>query len=81
MILPILNAEISVGDIFEGLVNHSILEVVDIKKKGWYQSPEGRDFERKETLVVIKDSKSGRLFETNLDTIKTLLMKRVVCDG
>lgn len=78
MILPILNPEIRVGDIFRGSVDGSLMEVSDIKEKGLYYSPDGRAIERKETLVIMKEPKTGRSFETNLITAQTLLMERVV---
>lgn len=76
MILPIVNPEISVGDVFVGAVNGSLLEVCEIREKGCYYSPSGRKIERKEPLVHFKDIKTGRIFETNLITAQTLLMKR-----
>lgn len=78
MILPIRNSEIKVGDIFQGTADCSMMEVSNIKEKGQYFSPDGRTIERKETLVILKDIKTGRTFETNLITAQTLLMEKVV---
>lgn len=78
MILPILNPEIKIGYIFRGSVDGSLMEISDIKEKGLYYSPDGRAIERKETLVIMKDQKTGRSFETNLITAQTLLMERVI---
>ena len=78
MILPILNPEIKIGDIFQGTVDGSLMEVSGIKEKGVYYSADGRAIERKETLVILKDAKTGRTFETNLITAQTLLMEKVV---
>lgn len=76
MILPIVNPEIKAGDVFVGAVNGSRLEVCEIREKGCYYSPAGRMIERKEPLVHIKDLKTGKIFETNLITAQTLLMKK-----
>ena len=77
MILPILNEEIYVGDVFECLVDKSVLEVCDIKPKGRFFRRDGSFYERKEPLVILKDQKSGKTFETNLITVQTLLMRRI----
>lgn len=76
MILPIVNPEIKVGDVFIGMVSGSLMEVCEIREKGRYYSPAGRMIERKEPLVHIKDLKTGKVFETNLITAQTLLMKK-----
>lgn len=76
MILPIVNPEIKVGDVFVGMVSGSLMEVCEIREKGRYYSPAGRMIERKEPLVHIKDLKTGKVFETNLITAQTLLMKK-----
>ena len=77
MILPILNEEIYVGDVFECLVDKSVLEVCDIKPKGRFFFFVGSFYERKEPLVILKDRKSEKTFETNLITVQTLLMRRI----
>lgn len=77
MILPILNEEIRVGNVFECLVDKSVLEVCEIKPKGRFFRRDGSFYERKEPLVILKDQKSGKTFETNLITVQTLLMRRV----
>lgn len=76
MILPIVNPEIKAGDVFVGTINGSRLEVCEIREKGCYYSPAGRMIERKEPLVHIKDLKTGKIFETNLITAQTLLIKK-----
>lgn len=81
MILPIINKDISVGDIYSGLINGALLEITDIKEKGIYYGPNGRVANRKETLVMVKDRKTGRVFETNLITAQTLLIERVSENG
>lgn len=77
MILPILNEEIRVGNVFECLVDKSVLEVCEIKPKGRFFRRDGSFYERKEPLVILKDQKSGKTFETNLITVQTLLMRRI----
>lgn len=77
MILPILNEEIRVGNVFECLVDKSVLEVCEIKPKGRFLRRDGSFYERKEPLVILKDQKSGKTFETNLITVQTLLMRRI----
>lgn len=77
MILPILNEEICVGNVFECLVDKSVLEVCEIKPKGRFFCRDGSFYERKEPLVILKDQKSGKTFETNLITVQTLLMRRI----
>ena len=77
MILPILNEEIHIGDVFECLVDKSVIEVCEIKPKGRFFRRDGSFYERKEPLVILKDQKSGKTFETNLITVQTLLMRRI----
>ena len=77
MILPILNEEIHVGDVFECLVDKSVLAVCEIKPKGRFFRRDGSFYERKEPLVILKDRKSEKTFETNLITVQTLLMRRI----
>lgn len=77
MILPILNEQVHVGDIFEGLVDKSVLEILEIKPKGRFFRHDGSFYERKEPLVILKDQKTGKTFETNLITVQTLLIQRV----
>lgn len=77
MILPILNEEICVGNVFECLVDKSVLQVCEIKPKGRFFRRDGSFYERKEPLVILKDQKSGKTFETNLITVQTLLMRRI----
>jgi len=74
---PIMNEKFSMGDTFIGIINSAKFIVIKVGKEPQYYGTEsGNLYQNQEVYVSFRDTRTGRISQTNLKTAQRLLLRR-----
>jgi len=73
----IMNEKYSIGDTFTGIINSAKFTVIKVGKDSQYYGTEsGNLYQNPEVYVSFRDTRTGRISQTNLKTAQRLLLRR-----